>query len=165
VGRKEKAMDLMAGHHKRSLTQALGAGFAGAAVLTLAHETLRRFRSDAPRMDVVGGRALSAIWRRAGGRPPRGKNLYMATLAADLLSNTAYFAGFLLGRPRFPFVRQTAAGLAAGLGALVLPPILRLGFAPGSYRRKNRFFTIGIYLLGGLVAAAAYRSAAARNLH
>jgi hypothetical protein len=158
-------MDVIAGHNKGSLTQALGAGFAGAAVLTLAHETLRRFRSDAPRMDVVGGRALSALWRRAGGRPPRGTRLYLATLAADLLSNTAYFAGFLLGRPRWAYLRQTAAGLGAGISALVLPPILRLGFAPKSYRRNNRLFTIGIYLLGGLVAAAAYRRSSARSLH
>jgi hypothetical protein len=142
---------------KSSLTKALGAGFAGATALTIAHEGLRRFRSDAPRMDVVGGRAISTLWRRAGRRPPRGKRLYWTTLAADMLSNTAYFAGFLLGRPRRPFMRQTAAGLGAGLGAFLLPPLLRLGLAPRSYRRGNRFLTIGLYLLGGLVSAAAFR--------
>ena len=140
-----------------SLTHALGAGLAGAAVLTLAHETLRRFRSDAPRMDVVGGRALSSLWRRAGGRPPRGNRLYLATLAADLLSNTAYFAGVLLGRPKSPYIREAAAGIGAGIAAFVLPPILRLGFAPRSYRRSNRLLTVGLYLLGGLVAATTYR--------
>ena len=108
-------------------------------------------------MDVVGRRAISTLWRRAGGRPPRGKRLYWTTLAADMLSNTAYFAGFLLGRPRRPFMRQTAAGLGAGLGAFLLPPLLRLGLAPRSYRRGNRFLTIGLYLLGGLVSAAAFR--------
>ncbi len=139
-----------------SLKKALGAGFAGAAALTIAHETLRRFRSDAPRMDVVGGRALSAVWRWTGNRPPRGTRLYLATLGADFLSNTAYFTGFLLGRPRHPYVRQTAAGLLAGVAAFLLPPVLRLGFAPKSYRRSNRLLTIGLYLLGGAVAATAF---------
>jgi hypothetical protein len=143
---------------KSSLTKALGAGFAGATALTIAHEGLRRFRSDAPRMDVVGGRAISSLWRRAGGRPPRGKRLYWTSLAADLLSNTAYFSGFFLGRAKRPFVRQTLAGVGAGLAAMILPPLLRLGLAPRSYRRGNRMLTVGLYVLGGLVAAAAFRS-------
>jgi hypothetical protein len=151
-------MEFNRAHSRGSFKHALGAGLAGATALTIAHETLRRFRSDAPRMDVVGGRALSALFRRAGVRPPRGKRLYFSTLGADLLSNSAYFTGFLLGRPRYPFVRQTAAGLIAGLGAFLLPPLLRLGLAPGSYRRSNRLLTIGLYLLGGAVAATTYRA-------
>jgi hypothetical protein len=141
----------------RSLGKALGAGLTGAVVLTVAHEALRRMRSDAPRMDVVGKRALKRVWRRFGARPPSGSRMYGASLAADLLSNTAYYAAFLLGRPNRPWIRQSAAGLIAGVGALVLPPIIGLGFAPKSYRRSNRFLTIGLYLLGGLTAAAAYR--------
>jgi hypothetical protein len=147
---------------RSSLPQALGAGLAGAAALTLAHEGLRRFHSDAPRMDVVGGRALSTLYRRAGRRPPRGKRLYWTAMAADLLSNTAYYAGFLLGRPRRPFIRQTAAGLGAGVAAFLLPPVLRLGLAPRSYRGKNRLFTVGLYLVGGLVAASAFHRSRAR---
>jgi hypothetical protein len=145
------------------LTSALTAGFAGATALTIGHEVLRHFRADAPRMDVVGGRALASLWRRAGARPPRGKSLYLATLAADLLSNTAYFAVALLGRPRHPYLRETAAGMVAGVSAFILPPILRLGLAPHSYRRSNRFLTVGLYLMGALVAAAAYRRSPARN--
>ena len=145
------------GRHDSSLTRALKAGLTGAVVLTVAHETLRRLRSDAPRMDIVGKRAFKRVWRRFGGRPPRGRSLYGATLAADLLTNTAYYAAFLLGRANRPWIRQSAAGLAAGVGALALPPVIGLGFAPKSYRRTNRFLTIGLYLLGGLTAAAAYR--------
>jgi hypothetical protein len=148
-----------------SLTRALGAGLAGAAALTIAHETLRRFRSDAPRMDVVGSRAMSSLWRRAGARPPRGKRLYFTTLAGELLSNTAYYAGILMGRPKRPFLREGAAGAGAGIAALLLPPILRLGFAPGSYRRSNRLLTVGLYLLGGAVAAATYRATGRRAFH
>ena len=141
----------------RSLSKALGAGLTGAVALTAAHEALRRLRSDAPRMDVVGKRAFRRMWRRFGGRPPRGRGLYAGTLAAELLGNAAYFSAFLLGRPRRPWIRQSAAGLLAGTGALALPPVMGFGFAPRSYRRTNRYLTIGLYLLGGLAAAAAYR--------
>jgi hypothetical protein len=142
---------------RSSLGKALGAGLTGAVVLTAAHEALRRLRSDAPRMDVVGKRALKRVWRRFGARPPRGHSLYASTLAAELLTNTAYYAAVLLGRPNRPWIRQSAAGLLAGVSALALPPVIGLGFAPRSYRRTNRYLTIGLYLLGGLTAAAAYR--------
>jgi hypothetical protein len=141
----------------RSFGKALSAGLTGAVVLTVAHEALRRLRSDAPRMDVVGKRALRSAFRRFRARPPRGATLYGTALAADLLANTAYYSAFLLGRANRPWIRQSTAGLLAGVGALVLPPIIGLGFAPKSYRRNNRLLTIGLYLLGGLTAAAAYR--------
>ena len=142
---------------RSTVGKTLFAGLTGAVVLTAAHEALRRVRSDAPRMDVVGKRAVTRAFRRFGTRPPRGSRMYGTALAADLLANTAYYSAFLLGRAKRPWLRQSTAGLLAGLGALALPPIVGLGFAPRSYRRKNQLLTIGLYLLGGLTAAAAYR--------
>lgn len=50
--------------------QALGSGLVGACALTLIHETARRFIPDAPRMDVLGMRAIAKPMRLADQSPP-----------------------------------------------------------------------------------------------
>ncbi len=49
-----------------SLLKALGGGLAGALALTAIHETVRRVSPDAPRMDVLGMRAIAKSLRAAG---------------------------------------------------------------------------------------------------
>jgi hypothetical protein len=133
----------------------LAAGMAGAAVLTAVHETTRRVTPDAPRMDILGERAIAKMMRGAGKTPPRGKNLHRLALGGDLVSNSLYYA--MVGSGRDAWVRGAALGLAAGIGAVVLPPVLGLGRAPRGLTARTKAMTVGYYLLGGLAAAAASR--------
>lgn len=135
--------------------RALGAGLAGAAVLTAVHETTRRITPDAPRMDILGERAIEKLTRSAGGTPPRGQALHRLALSGDLVSNSLYYA--LVGTGRDAWLRGAALGLAAGVGAVVLPPVLGLGRAPRGLTMKTKAMTVGYYLIGGLAAAAASR--------
>ena len=47
---------------------AIGAGLAGAVALTLVHETARRVIPHAPRVDVIGVRAIARLPRCGDGR-------------------------------------------------------------------------------------------------
>lgn len=136
----------------------LGAGLVGALALTGAHQVGRHFSKNAPRMDVLGERALVRLFEAAGLRAPRGRTRTLATFAGDVLSNAGFYAALLAGRPRHPWLREILGGAAAGLGALALPPLLGLGRAPRATRRSNRLMTVAWYLLGGLASAAVYRA-------
>src|SRR5687768_11547061 len=127
----------------------LAAGLAGAAVLTAVHETTRRVTPAAPRMDVLGERAIAKLMRGAGRTPPRGKKLHRLALGGDIVSNSLYYA--LIGSGgRDAWVRGAALGLAAGVGAVLLPPVLGLGRAPRGVTARTKAMTVGYYLLGGL---------------
>ena len=71
------------------LIVALAGGAAGAAALTAVHEAARRALRDAPRMDVLGERAIAAGLRAAGAEPPPEPRLHSAALVGDLVSNSA----------------------------------------------------------------------------
>jgi hypothetical protein len=130
-------------------------GAAGALALTAVHQLARRRLPYAPRMDVLGMRAIARGVHRAGKRPPTGRSLYRFTLAGDLLSNAAYYSAVALGGRNA--VRTGAGlGLAAGVGALVLPPVIGLGHPPHVRAWSNRLMTMAWYTLGGLVAGATY---------
>ena len=133
----------------------MASGLTGAAALTLAHETLRRFVPDAPRMDVVGARALSTVIQRTGCAAPDGRQMYAATMAGDLLSNGIYYSAIAAGGRDGIWMRAAVLGLAAGLGAVYLPEPLGLGDPPHSESRRNRVLTVALYVGGALVAAAA----------
>jgi hypothetical protein len=136
--------------------EALAGGAAGAAVLTLIHETARRVAPDAPRMDVLGRRAIAAGVRAAGAEPPSGAQLHGAALAGDLVANTAYYSLVGLGRADGAVARGGLLGLAAGLGAVFLPGPLGLGTKPSRRTPQTAAMTVAWYTIGGLVAGAVY---------
>ncbi|WP_081908939.1 hypothetical protein [Deinococcus sp. YIM 77859] len=135
------------------------AGLAGALTVTLLNEGARRVLPHAPRMDVIGERALGKSLRGAGVKPPRGEDLYRWTLGADLVSNALYYSLVGAGAPQGAWSRGSALGLAAGLGAVFLPRPLGLGRQPGEQPPLTQLLTVGWYLAGGLAAAATYRAA------
>lgn len=137
--------------------EALTGGAAGAAVLTLVHETARRTVPDAPRMDVLGERAIAAGWRAAGAVPPPRRQLHDLALAGDLASNAAYYSLIGLGSAEGAVARGALLGLAAGIGAVVLPGPLGLGTQPSRRTPQTAAMTVAWYTLGGLVAGAVYR--------
>lgn len=136
----------------------LGAiGLAGAVTVTLLNETVRRALPHAPRIEVIGERALAGSLDALGVDPPHGAALYRWTLLGDLVSNTVYFGLVGLGARQGAWERGGALGLAAGVGAVVLPRPLGLGRQPGARFPVTPLLTVGWYLAGGLVSALTTR--------
>lgn len=135
------------------LAMGVGSGLAGALAVTAAHEILRTRTSPSPRMDVLGMRALSKLASAVGLSPPKGRRLRRDALVGDLVANTAWFG--LVSAGGRPLPRGLGLGLLAGIGALVLPPILGLGRAPRGRSAWVQGETVALYLAGGLVAAGA----------
>lgn len=135
--------------------KAFAAGAAGAVTLTAIHQLAREVTGSAPRMDVVGERALASTLDAAGAEVPPEPQLYRWTLAGDLLANSAYYSLVACGPRQGLWRRAVVYGLAAGVGALVLPRRMGLGDPPKSERVSNQIMTVAWYLAGALVAAAA----------
>lgn len=145
------------------LTQALAAGASGAAALTLLHESARRVVEDAPRMDVLGMRAIAGGFESIGARTPPEPRLHRLALAGDLASNSAYYALVGVGGADGAVTRGALLGFAAGLGAVLLPGPLGLGTAPSRRTPATAAMTVAWYAFGGLVAGAAYRALAGQS--
>lgn len=141
------------------MAHALLSGLAGAATLNLVHETVRRIRpEDAPRMDTLGRRAIASGMEAAGLEPPPEDQLQAMALGGDLVSNTLYYSLAAMGRPSF--ARGAALGAAAGVGAVVLAPLMGLGSRPAARTPQTAAMTVAWYLIGGLAAAAAHHGLA-----
>ncbi|MDT7779097.1 MAG: hypothetical protein QOC99_1609 [Acidobacteriota bacterium] len=141
------------------MLKALGSGLVGACALTLIHETARRYIDDAPRMDVVGMRAIAKTMRAVDVEPP--VPLHEAALVGDIVSNSIYYGLVGVGDSEDAVRNGALLGLAAGLGAVFLPEPLGLGRQPSHTSSKTQLMTVAWYLLGGLAAGAAYRALAA----
>jgi hypothetical protein len=140
------------------MLKALGSGLVGAFALTLIHETARRYIDDAPRMDVVGMRAIGRTMRAVDVDPP--PMLHEAALVGEMLSNSAYYALVGAGGREAALRNGALLGLAAGLGAVFLPERLGLGRQPTENTPSTELMTVAWYLAGGLAAGAAYRALA-----
>jgi hypothetical protein len=145
-----------------SVWNGLLAGAAGAVVLNVAHELTRHLTSAAPRMDIVGMRALVRGARLAGQRPP--EHLRSATLAGDLIANTMYYGLVGATSADGAVLAGGALGAAAGIGGVLLTPRLGLGDSEVRRTRQTQALTVGLYLLGGLIAGLAYRQMVSEGL-
>ncbi|ADV67741.1 hypothetical protein [Deinococcus maricopensis] len=143
-----------------TLPTALLSGLAGALTVTLLNEGVRRVLPHAPRMDVIGERALARTARAAGATPPRGRALYASAMLGDVLSNTAYYALVGVGSAERAWTHGALLGLSAGVGAATLPRPLGLGEQPGARAPRTPLLTVAWYAAGGLAAAAARRALA-----
>ncbi len=133
--------------------KALVGGLAGACALTLLHETVRRFVPEAPRMDILGMRAISKTMEELGETPPQDEQeLHRWALTGDIVSNAIYYS--FAGTGKDALWRGTLLGAAAGAGALYLPGPLGLGEAPSNRTPETQAMTVGYYLLGGIIAGA-----------
>jgi hypothetical protein len=109
-------------------------------------------------MDVLGMRAIAkSLQRGAGQEPPPADELHTLALAGDIVANSLYYSLVGVGRPRGAVARGALLGLAAGVGAVLLPEPLGLGNEPSARTTETKAMTIGWYLAGGLAAALAYR--------
>jgi hypothetical protein len=135
------------------LLSAIGGGFAGAAFLTLIHETLRRVTPEAPRMDRLGMEAISKSLEAVNVEVPAENELFTITMAGDIISNSLYYSLAAIGDKEKVILRGTMLGLAAGIGAVYLPKPLGLDESPSNRTAETKLMTVGLYLLGGAVAS------------
>ncbi|MCA8832226.1 hypothetical protein [Hymenobacter pini] len=136
-----------------TLSKALISGFAGAVVLNVLHETVRRVRpADAPRMDLLGERGLRKLLNKADAPQLDHATAYALTLAGDILSNGLYYS--LVGAGSGVWWRGISLGLAAGIGGVFLPGPMGLGTAPSNRTPQTKAMTVAWYLVGGVVAAS-----------
>jgi hypothetical protein len=135
------------------LISALLGGLAGAVALNLLHETIKKIDKNAPRVDLVGEEALSKTMEAAGIDPPKGDQLYTATLVSDLISNTIYYGTIGLGADKNIISRGLGMGLLAGIGAVKLPKPMGLDEAPVARTDKTKLLTVVWYTTGALVTA------------
>jgi hypothetical protein len=98
--------------------------------------------------------ALAKTLDVLGAPVPKGNALYNATLAADLVSNGAYFAG--VAPWPSPLLAGLVLGVAAGIGAVMLPEPLGLSTAPTSRTAATSVLTALLYTAGGLAAGLLY---------
>ena len=144
----------------------LGSGLAGAATLNVIHESVRRLRpEDAPRMDTYGRRSIARGMEMAGVTPPSNNALQGIALAGDLVANSLFYALVAVGSPEpgRALVRGAVLGAAAGVGAVVLPPLMGLGSAPSRRTPQTKAMTVAWYVAGGLAAAGAWSFLANRR--
>jgi len=136
---------------KKIITSILG-GLAGAAALNILHQTVKEFEHDAPRVDLIGEEAIAKGLDKVGVTPPTGDTLFTLTLTADLISNAFYYSLIGCGNKKHLPLRGAAAGLAAGIGALVLTKPMGLSDAPVTRTEKTKVMTVAWYTFGGVVA-------------
>lgn len=139
-------------------TIALGSGLAGAATMTLIHEAVKRVVPNAPRMDLLGMNALSKMMRNAGKNPPGRKSLYAWTMAGDIMSNALYYSLAGVGKGKNALIKGSILGLAAGVGAVLLPKPLGLNEEYSNRTASTKLMTVALYVAGGLITAAVLRA-------
>lgn len=138
-----------------AMLKAGSAGAAGAVVTNVLHEIVRRSSPDAPRVDLLGMQGIARGMKALGVDGLKGRALYGTTLAADLVSNGAYFAGVAAGKEN-AVLTGAMLGLAAGIGAVVLPG--PMGFSPETTARNGvtAALSVLLYTAGGLAAGLVY---------
>ena len=83
------------------------AGMVGAVALTAVHQLARRVSDDAPRMDVLGERAIARTVHAAGGTLPMPRTLHRWALAGDQL-----YVDFDISEANVPAGTRLAIGSA-----------------------------------------------------
>jgi len=138
----------------KKLASSIIGGIAGAVALNLLHQAVKQFDHEAPRVDLVGEEAITKGLEKAGMTPPTGNTLFTVTMAADLVSNAAYYSLIGAGKKKqLPYI-GAIAGLAAGIGALTLTKPMGLSDAPVTRTDKTKVLTMAWYTFGGIVAGS-----------
>lgn len=134
----------------------MAGGLAGALSVTLMQEILKRVDPSAPRIDLLRKQAAFKIADRVSNGSTDARKVNSMGLAGDIISNTLYFSLTATGgKKAIPI--GSLLGLGMGAGAIALPSKVGLNpyFSAGT--RKRRWMTMGMYLIGGLVAASVSR--------
>lgn len=128
------------------------AGFGGAVVLTLLHETLKDSGDKMPRIDLVGQEAVAKVASFLGTEINNESTLFKASIVGDLISNTAYYS-LISGRNNEIFIKATSSGFLAGMAAISLPQKLGLHNKPVTKTATTKVLTIAYFMAGALATA------------
>lgn len=132
-------------------------GLAGAAAVTGLNYLGKRLTADAPKLDLLGRRAVRKASDAVAGETPSEGTVQATALGGDLMTNSLFYSAVGVGRAKRPEVRGLVAGLAMGTAVVVLAPMLGLGGKPLGRGAKGKAMAIGQYALGGLAAGLAHR--------
>ncbi len=139
-------------------------GTAGALALNIVHETYRQIDKEAQRVDLLGKAGVSKELEVIGVTPPTGKALPHITFASNLAGNTAFYNLIGTGDKYNILWRGAGYGLAVGLGALLLTKPVGVVNEPTTTTSNTKVLTLAWYVLGGIIAAAAIKKLAEREV-
>ena len=140
----------------RTILNALAGGAAGALTLTARHEILKHVSAEAPRLDRLGQEAVQKATSWIGIRPGK-KALYRSALAGDVVANTGYYSLAAAGGRKHALWLGTILGLAAGMGAVLLPGPLGMNERNTKRTPDTIALTLFLYTASGLAAASIFR--------
>lgn len=143
---------------------ALGGGLAGACAVSLVHETVRRVVPEAPRMDRLGMQAISKGLHKAGMKSPSSSALFTWALVGDLVTNALYYSMAGIGNEKNAWRKAAALGLAAGVGAVLLPKPLGLNPEHSNKTTTTKLLTIGLYVAGALITTGVMKMMSRRKM-
>ena len=133
---------------------ALAGGLAATVTVASVHEALRRVTPNAPRMDLLDMELIRKGLKSINKKVPIESELQRWAVGSELLCDTAYFGLAGIGSKKGAWLRGALLGLIAGVTAVVLPKPLGLPDESGNKPLSTKLMTIGLYLVGGIVAAA-----------
>lgn len=133
---------------------AVAGGLAGTLTVASLHEAFRRLTPNAPRMDILDRELLRKGLKSIHQNVPKEELLQRWSLGGELVGDTAYYSLAGIGGKKGVWARGAVLGLIAGVSAVVLPKPMGLPTAPSNKTLGTKLMTVGLYLMGGLVAAA-----------
>jgi hypothetical protein len=136
------------------VSAALAGGLAGTLTVASLHEALRRVTPDAPRMDLLDMELIRKGLKSIHKEVPGEDKLQRWAVGGELFADTAYYGLAGMVGKKGVWFRGALLGLVAGVTAVVLPKPLGLPEEPSNKTLGTQLMTIGLYLMGGLVAAA-----------
>jgi hypothetical protein len=136
------------------MSAALAGGLAGTVTVASIHEALRRMTPDAPRMDILDMELIRKGLQTINKKVPNEKDLQRLSVGGELFCDTAYYGLAGVGSRKGVWLRGALLGLVAGVTAVVLPKPLGLPEESSNKTLATQLMTIGLYLMGGIVAAA-----------
>jgi len=136
------------------VSAALAGGLAGTVTVASIHEALRRVTPNAPRMDILDMELIRKGLNSLHKKVPAESELQRWAVGGELVCDTAYYGLAGMGGKKGVWLRGALLGLVAGVTAVVLPKPLGLPDESGNKPVATKLMTIGLYLIGGVVAAA-----------
>jgi len=136
------------------ISAAAAGGLAGTITVASLHEALRRITPNAPRMDLLDMELIRKGLKNMNKEVPSEAELQRWAVGSELFCDTAYYGLAGIGGKKSALLRGALLGLVAGITAVVLPKSFGLHEELSNKTLSTRLMTIGLYLAGGLVAAA-----------
>ncbi len=135
------------------ILSSIAGGFAGACVVTLLNEIVKKYDKRAPRIDLLGQEVAAEAHNSYDSPVPSQGKLYKEVLTGDLLSNTVYFS-IAGANQKQPEVQGGMQGIMAGLSAVYAPGLSSaLNVKHTGETDKKKILTTAYYFIGGIVAA------------